>query len=431
MLPFSSTSFAFPALHAAVKQMSSGSGLFVVQDTSKELLLKWSSYTNGTAVTFSPREIKKLCWSADVVKMEAFQDHIRALSYTLPRSAIKGLVTSYHRNFSQMVGDRLFEKFLLNQLLERSKNDVLLSRWYNEREAIIGDTAPLAFSARIVSNNCDYEDVFDEFKIDKTSEFARDTVGAALERAVTAFEKGEDILFRHIFKQFMESPHVSKEVLYRSLSRLILAEGVLSDDKKQNQILDFVLPKTRFGDPRIDSERKWLVIDKKAKARVVEWLSKEDINFFFELLMKDREDKHGRKRFWLDYVPRVVRSRALLSTEDRHTHARQLFEMERKGRTYGTLFRSAGASAFLLDFDELVVVEFSNVGAIYIYAKREFEKICPNFWANTIDVSALRNEKLVVRDGRLSHRGNWEYRVKDVLARNGLRYGKAAWNLNY
>ena len=84
----------------------------------------------------------------------------------------------------------------------------------------------------------------------------------------------------------------------------------------QERLIKVVLSDTRLGDPRLPRNTKnWLRIQE-ARQRFLQWLSRADINFFFEHVLPRGKDPHGRKAFWLRYVPRVLMSRPLLNRDD-------------------------------------------------------------------------------------------------------------------
>ena len=47
--------------------------------------------------------------------------------------------------------------------------------------------------------------------------------------------------------------------------------------------------------------KNWLGIQV-ARQRLLQWLSRADIHFFFEHVLPKGTDPHGRKTFWLKYV---------------------------------------------------------------------------------------------------------------------------------
>jgi hypothetical protein len=197
---------------------------------------------------------------------------------------------------------------------------------------------------------------------------------------------------------------------------LCLAASEISES-----LTSFVLRDRRLGDPRLPrNTRNWIGIPEAARLCFIQWLSKTDIVFFFEHVLPDKADRHGRKTFWLRYVPRLRMSRPLLYKPD---EARLQIVMKQIEEQVGHFGRVRGqTSAFLLDFGSLLVVEFSRVGAAYVYEKSVANDVVPDFWVsrpfseNQLKQSQLRLERVV-------HRPGWQGEMAGILARYGLRPG--------
>jgi hypothetical protein len=185
-------------------------------------------------------------------------------------------------------------------------------------------------------------------------------------------------------------------------------------------LITFILSDSRLGDPRLHS-KNWIGIHEEARKRFIQWLSKEDIIFFFEHVL-GKGDKHGRKDFWMKYVGRLVQSRSLLSS---HDEARFSTEIKKSKGVSGSFGRVSGgtASAFLLDFGDIVVVEFRRVGAIRIYHRADFKKILPDFWTrNTIPLDSLKNSHLSLE--AIAHFVGWQNQATQALSKYGIRPDK-------
>lgn len=155
---------------------------------------------------------------------------------------------------------------------------------------------------------------------------------------------------------------------------------------------------------------------------MLQWLSRADITFFFEHVLPEGTDPHGRKAFWLRYVSRVLMSRPLLNQDDatrlRITMSSQQGHMEHLGRIGGR-----EPSAFLLDFGNVVVVEFSRVGnACYLYEKPQAAKLIPDFWTpEAFSVSRLKSRLLATETINHDRFGKWRTNLAQLLARYGIR----------
>lgn len=186
-------------------------------------------------------------------------------------------------------------------------------------------------------------------------------------------------------------------------------------------LIAFVLQDDRLGDPRLPRNRpNWLGVADQARRRLIEWLSRADINFFFEHCLPRGMDPHGRKPFWLRYVrSRDLVSRPLLNWEDKSRLQTILRQNREQVGHFGTI--DGATSAFLLDFGPVVVIEFSRAGnACHIYEKRVIDRVISDFWAvQPFTIHRLKQKSLCIE--RVVHRVGWQQEMISILARYGIR----------
>jgi hypothetical protein len=153
--------------------------------------------------------------------------------------------------------------------------------------------------------------------------------------------------------------------------------------------------------------------------------------FFFESVLPKGEDPQGRKEFWLRYVPSIKRSRPLLCRADKERLRRDLREKGLKLDHAGTMDEWSTASAFLLDFGPVLVIEFSETGnACYIYKQKDIEKVITDFWTlqpfaqRKLRRKDLPHERIVHRQRKSPwHSGGWEDSAAQLLAKFDIRPG--------
>ena len=151
---------------------------------------------------------------------------------------------------------------------------------------------------------------------------------------------------------------------------------------------------------------------------MIEWLSKDDIIFFFDHAFPKGGDKHKRKPFWLRYVSSVTMSRPLLSWNDQ---TRLKVHLQKLGSNVGNFGTITGTnSAFLLDFGHVCAIEFNHVGACYLYERKAMNEVVPDFFASMDFTEAgLKQKELCL--GRVRHTPGWEDELQMMLARYGVR----------
>jgi hypothetical protein len=222
------------------------------------------------------------------------------------------------------------------------------------------------------------------------------------------------------------------DVFKQEVSKVILHPATTRVADVRESVTRFVLNDSRLGDPRLPHNNlNWIGLSE-AQRRIIEWLSQLDIVFFFESVLAPGKNPQGRKEFWLRYVPSIVRSRPLLSWKDKYRLQAILKEKGQELAHFGSMDYRSTASAFLLDFGNLLAIEFSETGnACYLYRKADVDKIIPEFYASkAFAIKELKRDDLphqrVVHRQRKSpwHSGGWEEETAQVLARFGVRPGK-------
>ena len=159
-----------------------------------------------------------------------------------------------------------------------------------------------------------------------------------------------------------------------------------------------------------------------AKLRFMGWLAERDIVFFFDHVLK-RRDKHGRRSFWLKYVNSrlLIASRSFLS--ESAAYEIKNFNSDNEKINFGNLQHSGiNRAAFILHFGDIVAVEFSEVGKVYIYLIEEFEKRFKlDLWTSVPIAESTLKCQYLHRDRMIPHYSGWEYKVTNILSRYGVR----------
>lgn len=158
---------------------------------------------------------------------------------------------------------------------------------------------------------------------------------------------------------------------------------------------------------------------RKAMEHVVLWLTQEVIETFFEVCVQDR----ARKEFWLHYTQhiscfRIVGSSyvsQLLQGNPRIGNVFQSYYIETSGSP------KAQTSALVLFVRDKMIVEFSDVGALYVYnADGEMVKLflhgCRLSSTKDLKTSHMGtlidvDRRKLYEEGRMVHSGNWQDRL--------------------
>ena len=420
-IPFNQSETNCPKLVRSVKQIATPTTTAPIEVDPRVTIEKWRQYQvtqGGTPI--SGRDCKRFCWVPEIVSDDSFRSLVvqREIPITLP--SLRGLIYSYHANYAVLRRNEQFTTTLKDLIIIKARANASIKRWQNDIDCIVGSKATSVLAKKASDEWLSPEQQLLDLELNATTSFARQFAQELVELVGETFDtvKAKDI--PDVLANVVCSLLVDREVFKSTLATIILSNKARDSEEVQAMVIDFLLKNDGVGDPRIHPEN-WAGIRDEAKQRVIQWLSREDINFFFELLLRDRDDKHGRKSFWLKYVEKISRSRALVSKEDLRHHAVRLREMEEKGRSYGELIGSNTSSAFVLDFGRIVVVEFSEVGnACYIYKKEAFTELLEEFWAKEVPFRLLKNQDVVAERITRSMK-DWQSSARQVLSRFGVR----------
>jgi hypothetical protein len=396
--------------------------IVTVRIDNKLVISQWAKYkSKDPGFKITKKWFRKFCWIPEILCDEEFISILDSNKFSLSILALRGLIYSYHEKFKTLSRNPDLNKILIDQLASHASGRYeLIKRWHENSDHILGSAAVEKLTDASLEHLAPPEAILADWGLTATTQFDRLFAG---ELAITVSRRFASIKvdrIAYLLEKIVSSDLVDKSEQKEALSNIILSGAAADREEVQKEILEFVLKNKSLLDPRVYPEN-WTGLPASAKNRVIQWISKEDINLFFELLLKDGKDRHNRRRFWLQYVSKVKRSRALISAEDRKMHAAKLREWEEKGRSFGSLVGSNPASAFVLDFGKIVVVEFSEVGnACYFYSSKDFLSIIENFWRNEILFNDLKNKKLAGE--RINHNPkSWQYDAKNILADWGIR----------
>lgn len=165
-----------------------------------------------------------------------------------------------------------------------------------------------------------------------------------------------------------------------------------------------------------------------AKEQVYLWFAQQIIEVFFEVCVQDLE----RKRFWLEYVKELSGFKIVGSTAIKNI----LKNDRRIGNTFirhfiETQSSKAQTSALIFFIRNKMIVEFSDVGSVYVYNKNHHKvKLISTFRSMLNTTGDLKEPSigLLVEDtgygylqwheqGRLIHRGIWQHRMSNWMQR--------------
>jgi len=386
-------------------------------------LNQWNDYVSGRSKELTPGAVRYLCWEPQVATTEKFIHCVQTSETSLSPRALQGIVHSCHQRWEDRFAKGPVVKAVRKKISEYEGLSQTIGKWKENLGLILHPDAPDSLSARFIRSQKPLVEFIQEWHLDEQSPFAQEMVRCATEWCrehldalpKSQYEGAKDLLFSQLLPwRGWDIPafkdQVSKLILDRRFERI------------QGSLIPFVLNNREMGDPRLRWNRpKWLNYEA-AKRRLIGMLCKEDIAFFFDHVIPSSEDRQRRKQFWLDYVDHCTSSRPLLGRTDRIRLKPVLQQYNLSLGRFGEL-RSSQNSAFLLQFDNIVVVDFSRIGACFIYDCRDFEKVIPDFWdRDYFTESVLKQDNHIARIIHISTRhSDWRSDARHVLAAQGIR----------
>lgn len=177
-------------------------------------------------------------------------------------------------------------------------------------------------------------------------------------------------------------------------------------------------------DPRLPGGRpRWSGVSETAVHTFTQWLAREDLEFFFNLVDRTAKDRHWRYRrtFWESYLPHVEMTWVVLGKQAR----RLVFGIKgmdeiMRNREYGRLSgTSHDQSIFLIQMGGHIFVEWSHDGACGIWPREDAPF---DLGRNDYNGPELRAPKL--KERRIVHMGAWQQAaIRKIYRFTNLRPG--------
>lgn len=386
----------------------------------EEYKQQWKDYLSTHRVP-EIRALRFLCWEPGIASDKRFIECLCHEDFSLSARSLQGIVRACHSRWSSVTKESILKKGSLLEIVKgllgnyRGPNRII-QKWINAPDTILGLKGPEVFATELIKDYKSVKEHAESWAVDVQSEFFLHTMSHAVQQC-----RKDTSRCRYLFAELLPWQLWGNSTFKKMVGEFILDDNY-KNDAMRVMLQNFVLSHDDLGDPRLPrNTRNWLDMDAEARNQFIQWLSKEDIGFFFEHVLPDKKDPHERKSFWLRYVPKLKSSRPLLCPED-EIRLRPLLRDRTKVGHFG-IIRGTN-SAFILDFGHVKAVEFSRVGACYIYSDREFIQIVPSLWTSeTFTAEGLKDKSRCLDRIRhiITYNVDWRNEVTGILARHGIR----------
>ena len=386
----------------------------------EEYLKQWREVLGGRRPELDRRAVRYLCWEPSVATDERFHAYLEKREVEIGGKALQGFVRSCHSVWSEGLAGGAIAAHVLRRLEAYAGPGRLLAKWQEAPLMILGPRGHEEFAAKLVGARQSFTPACEVWGVGEQTPYMVECARAAAALALREAWREID-LQNYLLDELLAwgGWQAAVGVFKRVVSRVILDRVSDNQDFKE-RLKKQILGDPKLGDPRLPANSdRWHGVEDDARRRFVQWLSQADIVFFFEHVMTRDQDWHGRKEFWLKYVRSLKQSRPLLNSTDR---ARLKGALSRGGAHSVHFGQTNGYSAFLLDFGPILVVEFSGVGAIYVYRREVINEVAPGFYTTPLFTDAKLKQRALCAH-RKRHDPGWQYEITNVLARYGVRQG--------
>ena len=231
--------------------------------------------------------------------------------------------------------------------------------------------------------------------------------------AYTTFSN--QMILKHV-KDVVEfiKKHNNDETSRIVLSKLIEKLGVDATESLRQSVQSYVLQD--WQDPRIaGADVRWRNVSDKARRIFTQWITKEDLRFFFDVVAKACNDPKFayRKAFWMAYFERITFCRPVLRGDAEHLfrHDPQAMRYYRDRRPAELKGGNSNQHAFIIQMAEFTFVEFSTAGACYVYRNADlpFELGDSEYYMRELRSWSFAKHRVI-------HRGSEDYYWQDEFA---------------
>lgn len=410
-------------LHKAVDELKKSVANLPPPNAGKiERMVERYRDAGGILSGFKPYEIRLLTWNRDLLADEGFRFQLSEYVRTgevKPNLLVLSKV--YFAEWGRHAHPEIFEQILKIVAHSQKVLTPLLELYKKHAGEIFSNRAGSFLGARFVSGSKTHlADTFAEWEIPATTPLAAAVIENISDRMLAQYGHGNHTGLASLLDA-LSLPAASSKTLQKTVERLILNEGTERNLESKGAIEGFVVGNRRLGDPRLQHNLpNWVGIDNAAQRKFKSWRTVKDLSFFFNSVLPQGKDPHGRKDFWLNYVDQVEDSVVALCQSD---HARLYLTLSKEHIQPCRASGENGVSCFMMRFrsgdEAFVVTEFSGVGKVRFFPYDSFMRNVGSLHRDEFRIKDLKTDSGLI-DG-ISHMEGWQVKARRILAKLGVR----------
>ncbi len=400
------SNFNLPALAKAIDTIDA---IAKPQKPSDSHIRDWEAYIAGRTEQVSSRVMRNLSWYPKIAVENRFWN-LMVNSERTRNSAksIQGLVYSFHSRWADV---QHLPQFLglREAIMTYSGPNGVLKKWQENLPLLLFADSVTRLAEEFLKKKMPLEHSIADFRLFEDTQFFREVVSECAQSCANKLDNPATL--DYFVYQILGWDKHEIGAFKKHVNGAVMSKAFDDSSDVKARLVDYVVSDVnRLGDPRL-RPASWIGMED-SKKKVLQQLTREDIVFFFKKVMTN--DRHKRADFWLRYVrSNTPVSRPLLTDTDRY---RLNSELRDGSKHFGK--KDGSQSAFILDFGRALVVEFNEVGKVYIFNSSEKRRFLPDiFRTKRFTDGELKRFEVYSK----AHQGNWQPVVEQALAQNGIR----------
>jgi hypothetical protein len=382
---------------------------------------------NGLSTLLS-RDVKWLPWllyygkSPKIVEEKRFLADVLRLLKERWKITLNNLIHVYLKYYDpNITGTELIRKTIHSMLITYDGNNCRLQRWKNRAVLLFAPNGTAITADWLIGRHVDIQTSLEELDLIEdlsNANFLRYASLEIIKKAEKDFPKHLEIIPQLLeIKTFTNNDKLQirarfPDLIPEAATCLLPKAGVNAEPWIQETLRPFFL--RYLYDPRLPGGRtRWSNVSEDAVAVFKQWLSKKDLEFFFNIVEKSSGDAKWmyRRKFWEAYLPYIENTWVALgkrALEIVYTPEMQSHLKERKFSKFSG--GEQGQSIFLIEMRGYIFVEWSHGGACRIWQKDNFPL---RFGEKKYSAGQIRGKS---PDFSIDHRYSEQYRWQDSLA---------------
>ncbi len=373
-------------------------------------------------------EVRTLCSADEFAVRRSFVQALQSHPERLKSGrCLYALANSYFTRWREMENPGELESVLKGAIALYPRKSPAIERW-RSAQSLFSDRAAEALADFVAARQSNIDAVLKLQYVGTATRLASATRAKTAEMASARFCRLEqgwaesacltylDWILEHVLTSSVLLPP-----FHAAVSTLIMSGSAAKWPSIQSRLQAFVQRDPRLGDPRLKQYTpNWRGMHPDAGQRVLSWLARENILFFFNTILPPNDENRRRAEFWLRYHRKILDFQVAISEQDfwKFRANKAPADLPLHSRVVQT-----ATSAFLMQFQgygkEYVIAEFSETGnAAYIYDRATFESRNVNL--RTPQFHLTRHLKHERWPNRILHQRGWELPARQKLAELGI-----------